>query len=104
MKNLVLEYLNGYDKIFEKDEIRGGKGDNLKAKDVCPKQLDIGIEVELEHSNSRKIAKEIALDHLKENKKYYSDLVEKGMVDEEPAIKMYIKHFGKTKLPKKYLK
>ena len=91
------------DELFErKDEIKGGKGDKLSEKDVCPKQLAIGRLVEKEHSSSKKKPMEIALDHLAENDKYYSELTEKGMVDEEPAIKMYIKHFGKGKLPKKY--
>jgi len=93
------------DELFErKDELKGGKGDKLTTKDVCPKQLAIGKKVEKEHTSDNKTSTEITLDHLAENGKYYSDLVEKGMVDEEPAIKMYIKHFGKTKLPKKYLK
>ena len=85
-----------------KDSIKGGKGDKLTSKDVCPKQLAIGKLVEKEHTSDPKKATEIALDHLAENKKYYSNLVEKGMVDEGAAIKMYIKHFGEDKLPKKY--
>jgi hypothetical protein len=93
------------EELFErKDELKGGEGDKLSEKDVCPKQLAIGIEVELEHTGKRAIAKEIALDHLAEDKKYYTKLIEKGMVDEESAIKMYIKHFGESKLPKKYKK
>jgi len=93
------------EELFErKDELKGGKGDNLSEKDVCPKQLAIGKKVEKEHTSDNKIAKEIALDHLAEDKKYYTKLIEKGLVDEEPAIKMYIKHFGESKLPKKYKK
>lgn len=88
--------------VFEsKDTIKGGKGDKLSKEDVCPKQLSIGKKVEKEHSASSKKAKEIALDHLAEDPKYYSKLVEKGLVDEGSAIKEYIKHFGKSKLPKK---
>ncbi len=37
-------------------------------------QLAMGIQVELEHSNDRKIAKEIALDHLMELPDYYTRL------------------------------
>jgi len=90
---------------FELEEsLKGGKGDKLTAKDVCPKQLAIGKKVEKEHSSSKKTATEIALDHLAENKMYYTELIEKGMVDEPAAIREYIKYFGKDKLPKKLLK
>ena len=87
-----------------KDLLKGGEGDNLSAKDVNSKQLAIGIKVEREHSNNKEIMEEIALDHLAENPHYYTDLVEAGIVDEEDAIKTYIKYFGTKKLPKKYNK
>jgi len=38
------------------------------AKDVDPKQLKIGTDIEMEHTRSRKIARQIALDHLCENR------------------------------------
>lgn len=37
-------------------------------------QLEAGIQVELEHSNSKSVAKEIALDHLAERPDYYEKL------------------------------
>lgn len=82
------------------DQIPGGEGDNLTPDDVDQKQLEIGIGVEKEHTNDEKIATEIALDHLAENPKYYTDLVEKGIADEEEAIDAYVKYFGEDKLPK----
>lgn len=57
-----------------KNYLKGGKGDNLSVKDVSKRELKRGIEVELEHTNSRRIAKEIALDHLAEDAKYYTKL------------------------------
>ena len=39
------------------------------------KQLRAGIEIELEHTNDREIAKQIAIDHLKEDPKYYIKLL-----------------------------
>ena len=57
-----------------KDLIPGGKGDKTSKKDVDPEQLRMGIKVELEHTRSEAIAKEIALDHLKENPRYYTML------------------------------
>ena len=43
-------------------------------KQVNPKQLKMGIKVEREHLRSKKARKEIALDHLAEDPKYYSKL------------------------------
>ena len=88
---------------FVYETLKGGKGDKISTEDVCPKQLAIGIKVEREHTDDNKIAEEIALDHLEENPKYYTDLVERGIADELPAIKEYVKHFGKKKLSKKTL-
>jgi hypothetical protein len=105
-KHEVEEYIyslarKGLKNVNEENTIKGGKGDKLTTKDVCPKQLAIGRKVEREHTNSAEKATEIALDHLSENPKYYTELVEKGMVDEGPAIAVYKKYFGEKKLPKK---
>lgn len=56
------------------DKIPGGLGDKLKPTDVDKKQLAMGIKVELEHTKDWKRAREIALDHLKEDPKYYAKL------------------------------
>jgi len=90
--------------MIVKESLIGGKGDKLTEKNVDKRQLIIGKIVEKEHSPNEKITTEIALDHLAENKKYYSNLVEKGIVDEPNAIRLYIKYFGTSKLPKKYHK
>jgi hypothetical protein len=103
MKQLVAESIERYI-LNEEEKLKDGKGDKTKKKDVCPKELSIGKMVEKEHSSDSKTEEEIALDHLTENPKYYSQLVEKGMVDELPAIRKYVEHFGKSKLPEKYKK
>jgi len=41
------------------------------SKETVLKQLDSGIKIELEHTNDREIAREIALDHLSEKLDYY---------------------------------
>lgn len=56
------------------DMLRGGKGDRAKPSDFDPQELKRGIEVEMEHTKSRRIAREIALDHLSEDPRYYSKL------------------------------
>ena len=40
-----------------------------------PKQLKIGIKVEMEHTKSKKVAERIAKDHLREYPNYYTKLV-----------------------------
>ena len=42
--------------------------------DDLKKELEKGITVELEHTDDRKVAKEIALDHLAEQPDYYEKL------------------------------
>ena len=43
-------------------------------KNITPKQIKIGTLVEMEHTNSKKVARKIALDHLKEHPRYYIEL------------------------------
>jgi len=43
------------------------------------KQLAMGIQVEMEHTDCPKVAKQIAKSHLSENKKYYSILKKVGL-------------------------
>lgn len=42
-------------------------------------QIKKGIEVEMEHTNDKKVALKIALDHLKEDPKYYDKLTAAGL-------------------------
>lgn len=61
-------------KCKTKDIMPGGKGDNKPDSDFDPKELKKGIKHELEHTKNRKIAKEIAKDHLSEDPNYYTKL------------------------------
>ena len=56
------------------DRIPGGLADGAKPSEFDPKQLAKGVKVELEHTSSRAIATEIAMDHLKEDPRYYDKL------------------------------
>jgi len=78
-------------------EMKGGKGEDTNPDDVDQKQLAVGKEVEMEHTNDKEISAEISLDHLEEVPDYYSKLVKAGLVDEEPALDKYDKLFGKIK-------
>lgn len=61
-------------KTRQEDVLPGGLADKSKPEDFDPKQLAMGIKVELEHTNDPKLAREIAMDHLKEDPRYYTKL------------------------------
>jgi hypothetical protein len=66
------------------DHINGGVADGKTPDDIAKKhgvslskiekELEMGIEVEMEHTDDSAIAKEIALDHLSEFPDYYTRL------------------------------
>lgn len=57
-----------------KDRIPGGLGDGKTPSEFDPKALAKGVRVELEHTSDAGIAREIAMDHLMEDLKYYDKL------------------------------
>ena len=59
-----------------KDLVPGGLADQKDIKNFDPKAVDKGRKVELEHTDSNAMAKEIAADHLTEDPKYYDKLEE----------------------------
>lgn len=70
LENVVME---GFKAIVE-DKIPGGLADKKNPKDFDPVQLAKGMKVESEHTSDSNIAKEIAMDHLTEDKDYYIKL------------------------------
>ena len=54
-----------------------------KEEDVNPKELKMGIEVEMEHTDSQVKAKVIALQHLAEDPKYYTKLKSLGLEEKK---------------------
>jgi len=60
-------------KLLErKDLIPGGLADKSDPSEFDQNQLAMGTKVEREHTNSDEKAREIAMDHLKENPRYYT--------------------------------
>jgi hypothetical protein len=75
---------------IEKNMIKGGLADNKTLTQIAKKhstsknfqqvldtlkqQLSMGIKVEMEHTNDKSKAKEVAMDHLYEDPKYYTKL------------------------------
>lgn len=62
-------------KVFKQFADNGRANEKgITEKDVDPKELARGIEVEMEHTTDKETAKRIALDHLAEIKTYYTRL------------------------------
>jgi hypothetical protein len=57
-----------------KDIIPGGRGRGKEPKAFNQKELRMGIKVEMEHTEDRDMAEEIAMDHLTEFPDYYTRL------------------------------
>lgn len=83
-----------WNSLKSEDILPGGKGDDTQPKDVDQRELAVGMQVEKEHVTDEDGAREIALDHLTENPKYYSELIAAGLVDEQGALDTYKKLFG----------
>jgi hypothetical protein len=71
-------------KATNENKLKGGLSDNLTLDDIAEKhnvnvenlkiEFNKGLKIEMEHTSNKKIAKEIAMDHLVEDPKYYSKL------------------------------
>jgi hypothetical protein len=71
-------------KMNESNKLKGGLSDNMSLGDIAVKHkvdIDIltkdyikGVKVEMEHTKDKNLAKEIAMDHLAEDPKYYTKL------------------------------
>lgn len=61
---------------------KGPDGDYAVSSEVDTAELAIGVQSEMEHTNDIKIAKKIALDHLKEDPKYYTKLAKAGLAND----------------------
>ena len=92
MKKLLSESLQEF-LNEEKELFKGQVKSGISAEDVDPKEFLVGLAVEKEHSTDLAVQKEIALQHLGENPKYYSEGMKKGMFDEVEAMNLYKKYF-----------
>jgi len=57
-----------------KEQLKGGKGDNIPDKAFPKKELKKGMKHESEHTPKKGVEKEIAKDHLVEDKGYYKKI------------------------------
>jgi hypothetical protein len=70
--------------LFEGNIIKGGKADKMTAKDIADKfklpvskinaQITKGVKIEIEHTDNKERATEIAMDHISEFPDYYDRL------------------------------
>ena len=74
MKTVISQKANEVLKDYPGDILSGGLADKNKPVDFDESELAEGIKVEMEHTNCKGIAREIAMDHLREDSKYYTKL------------------------------
>ena len=84
IKDMYICHHCGNNNAINEDKIKGGKADKLSKKDIAKKfgvtlediekQLVIGKKVEMEHTDDKTLANEIAMDHLSEIPDYYTRL------------------------------
>ncbi len=79
-----VSYREFYEDIIgeQVNSLTGGVGDTTAPSNVNTHELSIGVQVEMEHTNDPKVATEIAMDHLTEDPKYYTKLVNAGLATE----------------------
>jgi hypothetical protein len=61
-----------------RDKLPGGRADKRKPSDFDASDLGDGTDHEMEHTNDRALAREIAMDHLAEDRDYYRKMVGKA--------------------------
>ena len=70
---------------IKEEKIKGGRASEEVRENATelfdPLEISVGIKVEMEHTDSIEAAREIALDHLTENKNYYTRLYHIGLID-----------------------
>tara|TARA_R110001592_G_scaffold179925_3_gene421911 strand:+ start:811 stop:2946 length:2136 start_codon:yes stop_codon:yes gene_type:complete len=95
-------YGDGMDMGFKKgallseDEVTATTYSKLSPSEYDVREVEIGKEVEKEHTDNPEEALKIALDHLEERGDYYSQAVSCGLVDEPEALMIYNKYFGEN--------
>ena len=67
----------------EEEELKGGESDGMSEEDLAEKhnvdvkdikkEIKVGLKIEMEHTDDKDIAKEIAMDHISEYADYYTD-------------------------------
>ena len=92
MKKLVKESLQEF--LGEgTDLFKGQVETGITSEDVDEKEFLVGLQVEKRHSENLAVQKELVLQNLAANPKYYSEGMKKGIFDDPAAINLYKKYF-----------
>lgn len=76
-----------YIEFLQSDRLNGGNADHDSVEKFDKFWLEVGAEIEKEHTKDRQTALEIASDHLKEDKMYYKKLLE--FVEHDKITKIF---------------
>lgn len=76
-----------------RERIPGGKAAGRSPREFDQRELAKGIKVEMEHTRSKQTAREIAMDHLAEEPRYYTKLARTGLrgTKTDPALAALLK-------------
>ena len=91
MKKLLFESLREY--LNEKEVFKGQIETGLTIDDVDSKEFLVGLAVEKKHSKSLSVQRELVLQNLSNNPKFYSEGMKKGIFDDIESINTYKKYF-----------
>ncbi len=124
--NEIQKWIDDKLEVSESEELKGGNADNKSLIHIAKKhdakgyyhidnmvqslkkELEMGIKIEMEHTDDKDKAKEIAMDHLWENPSYYSKLKKSDIEEEvktdlnEKCWKGYTQKGMKTMFGKRY--
>ena len=90
LMDLIVGNIDRHIKKLHEDMLGGGLADGKSSELFDQGELEKGIAIEREHSSDPNIAKEIAMDHLSEDPKYYIKLARmesEGMIKLKPLLK-----------------
>jgi hypothetical protein len=102
-KDRLLKNYSEDDLIWLMNNIAKGETSNSKViaaygGRISPSEITKGIREEMEHTASKKVSKKTAMDHLKEDPKYYTKLKKAGLADSYRGGGM-ISSYNKNILP-----
>lgn len=77
-----ISYREFYDDLKNTNELVSNPVDSTASHHIDPIEFSLGQTIEMEHTHDPNIAAKIALDHLKEDPKYYTKLKAAGLAKE----------------------
>jgi len=92
MKKLLHESLQEF--LNEEEVFKGEVETGLKAEDVDSKEFLVGLAVEKKHSTDLAVQRDLTIQNLSNNPKFYSEGIKKGIFGKNvEAMNLYKKYF-----------